>query len=75
MSRKTILRTAAIVAIAIGCGLVARALLPEQFSTAEAGFLVGILAAFAVGGVGYGVWEARRIERRRKAKEQIWLKH
>ena len=39
------------------------------------GVLIGIAGVACLLGVAFGVWDARQVEARRKAKEQIWLKH
>ena len=62
------------------CGLGFTALLfaplfIPHMSAVTQGVLIGIAAVLCLAGVGFGIWDARRIERRRKAKEEIWLKH
>ena len=50
-------------------------LLIRGMSPITAGLILGLAAALCLVGVAYGVWDARRIEAKRKAKEQIWIEH
>jgi hypothetical protein len=50
-------------------------LLMRNMSAVTQGVLIGIAGVACLLGIGFGVWDARRIEARRKAKERIWLKH
>jgi hypothetical protein len=58
---------------ALFVGFLARAFLGTGISPVTAGVVAGVLATFSLGGVGYGLWYARQMEARRKAKEQIWM--
>ena len=44
-------------------------------SPGMAGIVAGVLGTLAVVGIVGGIFGARRSEERRKAKENIWLKH
>ena len=47
----------------------------RNMSAVTQGVLIGIAGIACLLGIGFGIWDARRIEARRKAKEQIWLNH
>ena len=40
-------------------------------SPVSSGAIVGVLGLLSLGGIVYGIWSARDMERRRKAKEDI----
>jgi hypothetical protein len=44
-------------------------------SPVTSGLILGLGAAICLVGVVYGVWNARRLEAKRRAKEDIWMKH
>jgi hypothetical protein len=70
--RVTLLSAAAGLAFA---ALLFTPLFVPHLSPVTQGVLVGIAGVVCLGGVAFGVWDARRIESRRKAKEQIWIEH
>ncbi|HEX5238492.1 MAG TPA: hypothetical protein VFW39_08525 [Sphingomicrobium sp.] len=47
----------------------------KGISSVAQGILIGVAGAVCIAGVGFGIWDARRIEAKRKAKERIWLNH
>jgi hypothetical protein len=57
-------------------GLLAGRLLRGQtFNLLNASFVVGATAMLALFGIAFGVWSAKRQEAKRKAREDILLKH
>jgi len=71
-------RIAAFAAPVVGVALAALILWPlldRNLSPVTSGVMIGAAGAICLLGVGLGIWNVRRSEARRKAKEQIWLKH
>jgi len=50
-------------------------LLDHNISPVTSGVMIGAAGAICLLGVALGIWNVRRSEARRKAKENIWLKH
>jgi hypothetical protein len=50
-------------------------LLDRSLSPVTSGVMIGAAGAICLVGIALGIWNVRRSEARRKAKEQIWLKH
>jgi F0F1-type ATP synthase assembly protein I len=50
-------------------------LLDRNLSPVTSGMMIGVAGVLCILGVAFGIWNVRRAEARRKAKEQIWLKH
>jgi hypothetical protein len=50
-------------------------LLDRSLSPVTSGVMIGAAGAICLVGVALGILNVRRSEMRRKAKEQIWLKH
>jgi len=50
-------------------------LLDRNLSPVTSGVMIGAAGAICLLGIGLGIWNVRHSEARRKAKEQIWLKH
>ena len=50
-------------------------LLDRSISPVTLGVMIGAAGAICLIGVALGILNVRRSEARRKAKEQIWLKH
>ena len=76
----TLRRKRAITAVAAlgGAVLALVAMAPlfiRDMSPVTAGMLEGAVGVVCLIGIAYGVWDSRRIEAKRKAKEQIWIKH
>jgi hypothetical protein len=46
-----------------------------RMSPVTSGLVMGLALALCLAGVVFGVWDARRIEANRKAKEDIWMRH
>ncbi len=68
----------AIAAPLVGAGLAALMLLPlldRNISPVTSGVMIGVAGMICLLGVGLGIWNVRRGEAKRKAKEKIWLKH
>jgi ABC-type Fe3+-siderophore transport system permease subunit len=62
----------------IGAALAALIILPlvdRRIAPVTSGVMIGAAGAICLLGVGLGIWNVRRSEARRKAKEKIWLKH
>jgi hypothetical protein len=75
LSRK---RTTAVVAPLLGVVLAALIMLPlldRSLSPVTSGVMIGAAGAICLIGVALGIWNVRDSEARRKAKENIWLKH
>jgi len=75
VSRK---RTFAFAAPMVGVVLAALILWPfldRSLSPVTSGVMIGAAGAICLLGIVLGIWNVRRSEARRKAKEQIWLKH
>jgi hypothetical protein len=75
LGRKRIVTAVAALGGAALAGLMMAPLFVRDMSPLTAGVILGVAGALCLAGVGYGVWDARRIETKRKAKEQIWIKH
>jgi preprotein translocase subunit SecY len=61
-----------------GAGLALLAMTPlfiRDMSPVTAGMIEGAVGVVCLVGVAFGVWDARRIETKRKTKERIWFKH
>jgi F0F1-type ATP synthase assembly protein I len=65
---------AIIVGIVLGA-LILWPLLDRSMSPVTSGVMIGSAGMICLLGIVLGIWNARRSEARRKAKEQIWLKH
>jgi hypothetical protein len=50
-------------------------LLDRNISPVTSGVMIGAAGAICLLGIVIGIWNVRRSEARRKAKENIWLKH
>jgi hypothetical protein len=50
-------------------------LLDRNLSPVTSGVMIGIAGVICLLSIGLGIWNVRRSEARRKAKEHIWLKH
>ena len=50
-------------------------LLDRKLSPVTSGVMIGAAGVICLLGVAIGIWNVRRSEARRKAKENIWLKH
>jgi hypothetical protein len=55
--------------------LILRPLLDRSISPVTSGVMIGAAGAICLIGIAVGILNVRRSEARRKAKEQIWLKH
>jgi F0F1-type ATP synthase assembly protein I len=71
-------RIVAIAAPAAGILLGVLILLPlvdRNLSLVTSGVMIGTAGVLCLLGVAAGIWNVRRSEAKRRAKEQIWLKH
>ena len=75
LARRKLVTILGTLCVALAAGLLVGPLMHHGVSTITAGIVVGVLGTLCLVGVAYGVWDARRIEARRKAKEQIWINH
>jgi len=75
ISRKRIFAIAAPLGGALLGALILWPLLDRSISPVTSGMMIGVAGMICLLGVGFGIWNVRRGEARRKAKEQIWLKH
>jgi predicted MFS family arabinose efflux permease len=74
LQRKGILKIAApLVGLALGA-LIMVPLIDRSLSPVTSGVMIGVAGAICLIGIVLGIWNVRRSEARRKAKEQIWLK-
>ena len=74
-NRNRIFAFAAPVGGVLLAALVMWPLLDRSLSPVTSGVMIGVAGAICLFGIALGVWNVRRSEARRKAKEQIWLKH
>ena len=65
---------AALLGLFLGA-LVMVPLIDRSMSPVTSGVMIGAAGAICLAGIALGIWNVRRSEARRKAKEQIWLKH
>ena len=75
MSRKRAFAFAALVVGVVLAALILWPLLDRSLSPVTSGVMIGAAGAICLLGIVLGIWNVRRSEARRKAKEQIWLKH
>ena len=71
-------RLALIAALVLGVFLGMLVMVPlidRNISPVTSGVMIGAAGAICLLGIALGIWNVRRSEARRKAKEQIWLKH
>ena len=61
--------------IALTAGFSIGPLIRHGVSSLTVGIVVGAFGTFCLAGIAFGLWDAQRIEVRRKAKERIWIKH
>lgn len=73
-TRKSLLLMGTLI-IALTAGIGIGPLVRGGVSPIAAGIVVGILGTLCVVGIALGAWNALRLEARRKAREQIWMKH
>ena len=74
-NRNRIFTFAAPVVGVLLAALVMWPLLDRNLSPVTSGVMIGAAGAICLVGIALGVWNVRRSEARRKAKDQIWLKH
>jgi hypothetical protein len=75
LDRKRIFLAGSVLAGAAIAGLAMAPLFVKGMSPVTSGVIVGVVGVICLAGVGFGIWDARRIEAKRKATEQIWMKH
>ena len=75
LNQKRFLNFAAPVLGVLLAGLILWPLLDRSISPLTSGVMIGAAGAICLAGIALGIWNVRRSEARRKAKEQIWLKH
>jgi len=75
VSRKRAFAFAAPLVGVVLAALILWPLLDRSLSPVTSGVMIGAAGAICLLGIGLGIWNVRRSETRRKAKEQIWLKH
>ena len=71
-------RLKAIAAGSLGALLGALIMVPlvdRTISPVTSGVMIGVAGVICLLGIGLGIWNVQHAEARRKAKEQIWLKH
>ena len=73
-SRRIMAFAAPVIGIALAA-LILWPLLDRKLSPVTSGVMIGAAGAICLLGIALGIWNVRRSEARRKAKEQIWLKH
>ena len=75
LTRKRMFTIAAPVIGVVLAALIMVPLLDRNLSPVTSGVMIGIAGVICLGGIALGIWNARRGEARRKAKEQIWIHH
>ncbi|HEX6661254.1 MAG TPA: hypothetical protein VF067_05240 [Sphingomicrobium sp.] len=75
LSRTRVVAIAAPLAGALLAVLILLPLLDRNLSPVTSGVMIGVAGVICLMGIGFGIWNVRRGEAKRKAKEQIWLKH
>ena len=75
VSRNRLIAFGAPVVGVLLAALVMWPLLDRSLSPVTSGVMIGAAGAICLVGVVLGILNVRRSEARRKAKEQIWLKH
>jgi hypothetical protein len=75
LERKRVVAIAAPFGGILLAALILLPLLDRNMSPVTAGAMIGTAGMLCLLGIGLGIWNVRREEQRRKAKEQIWLKH
>ena len=73
-SKRILTIAAPLLGILLGA-LVMVPLVDRNISPVTSGVMIGVAGAICILGAALGFWNVRRAEARRKAKEQIWLKH
>ena len=63
------------IGLALAAGLSIGPVVRHGVSSSTAGFLVGAFGTLCLAGLAFGIWDARRIEARRKANERVWIRH
>ena len=75
LNRKRLLAIAApLLGVLLGA-LMLVPLIDRDLSPVTSGMMIGVAGMICLLGVALGIISVRRSEARRKAKEQIWLKH
>ena len=74
-NRKRLITFAATLVGVLLAALVMVPLLDRELSPVTSGVMIGAAGGICLVGIALGIWNVRRSEARRKAKEQIWLKH
>ncbi len=74
-SARKILTVLATIVLALAAGMLIGPVVRNGVSTLTVGIVVGVLGTLCIVGIGYGIWHARSVEKRCKAKEQIWINH
>ena len=75
MSRNRIFAFVAPLVTVLLAALIMWPLLDRTLSPVTSGVMIGAAGAICLLGIALGILNVRRSEARRKAKEQIWLKH
>jgi hypothetical protein len=75
LNRKRVFAFAAPLVCLALAALILWPLLDRSLSPVTSGVMIGAAGAICLLGIALGIWNVRRSEARRKAKEQIWLKH
>ena len=75
LNRKRLFTIAAPLVGVLLAALVLLPLLDRHLSPVTSGVMIGAAGMICLIGIVLGIWNVRRSESRRKAKEQIWLKH
>ena len=72
---RTMKRIAAMVAGVLLGALILWPLLDRDMSPVTSGVMIGSAGVICLLAIALAIWNVRRSEARRKAKEKIWLKH
>jgi len=74
VSKRVMAFAAPVIGVALAA-LIMWPLLDRSISPVTSGVMIGAAGAICLLGIGLCILNVRRSEARRKAKEQIWLKH
>ena len=75
LNRKRLAALAAPLCGTVLAALILVPLLDRNLSPVTSGMMIGVAGMICLLGIALGIWNVRRAEARRRAKEQIWLKH
>ena len=75
MDRKSITTAGAGLAGVAFAGVALMPLFVKGISPVTSGVILGVLGTLCIVAIGFGIWNVRRGEAKRRAKLHIWMKH